>query len=227
MEEEKKDSMMENAEIVASKLELFVERNKEKIAYTVGAIVLVVLLCFLAKQYYFVPREKEAQVALFQAEFYFDSDSTELALHGDGKNCIGFEGVIDEYSFTKSANLAKVYAGLCYKKMGEYDKAIELLKSFNASDPLVAPSALGSIGDCYVELGEIEKSIPYFEKAAKKANNNLVSPLFLKKAGIACESLGNYKKATKYYTLIKEKYYTAQEATDIDKYIERSKKFEQ
>ncbi|OAV63263.1 hypothetical protein Barb4_05431 [Bacteroidales bacterium Barb4] len=73
-----------------------------------------------------------------------------------------------------------------------------------------------------MNLGETEKGISYFEKAAKQADNEVVSPVYLKKAGIAYESLQQYKDAAKVYTAIKEKYYTSTEASDIEKYITRA-----
>ena len=45
---------------------------------------------------------------------------------------------------------------------------------------------------------------------------------YLKKAGIAYESLKQYGDAVKAYTTIKEKYFNSMEASDIDKYITRA-----
>jgi len=50
----------------------------------------------------------------------------------------------------------------------------------------------------------------------------MVSPIYLKKAGIAYESLGDYKKAVETYTKIKDDYSKSQEAADIDRYIARA-----
>ena len=50
----------------------------------------------------------------------------------------------------------------------------------------------------------------------------MISPTYLKKAGIAYESLKQYGDAVKAYTTIKEKYFNSMEASDIDKYITRA-----
>ena len=78
------------------------------------------------------------------------------------------------------------------------------------------------IGDCYVNMGNIKEGISYFEKAAKKADNEVISPVYLKKAGIAYENQKQYSDAVKVYTTIKEKYFNSMEAADIDKYIARA-----
>ena len=78
------------------------------------------------------------------------------------------------------------------------------------------------IGDFYVNMGNTKEGISYFEKAAKEADNEVISPIYLKKAGIAYENLKEYDKAVKAYTTIKDKYYTSMEASDIDKYITRA-----
>ena len=106
--------------------------------------------------------------------------------------------------------------------MGDNNKAMELLKSFSTKDNMVSPAIIGLIGDCYVNVGNAKEGVSYFEKAASKANSNILSPIYLKKAGIAYESLGQGKDAVKAYTLIKDKYFESREASDIDKYIDRA-----
>lgn len=159
---------------------------------------------------------------MFKGELYFDRDSFALALNGNGADYEGFEAIIDQYGNTDAGNLAKAYAGICYYNMGEPEKALDLLKSFKGKDNMVSPAITGKIGDCYVEMGNTQEGISYFEKAAKEADNDVVSPIYLKKAGLAYESLQQYDKAVQAYTTIKDKYYTSMEASDIDKYITRA-----
>jgi hypothetical protein len=60
-------------------------------------------------------------------------------------------------------------------------------------------------------------------KAARKADNNLLSPAYLIQAGQIYEKLGKKADALKAYQEIKTKYYLSNQANDIDKYIERVK----
>ena len=132
------------------------------------------------------------------------------------------EAIIDQYGNTKPGNLAKAYAGICYAKLGQYDQALENLKSFDASDDMISPAIIGLIGDCYVNMDNAKEGVTYFEKAANAADNEVISPIYLKKAGIAYESMQQYNDAVKVYTQIKEKYFNSMEAADIDKYIARA-----
>ena len=223
MATKKKDSSKElEVEEIVSKSEQFIENNSKKIIYGIIAIALVVGAVLGIKHGYLIPQEKKAEAAMFKGEFYFGKDSFNLALTGNGADYEGFEAIIDQYGSTKSGNLAKAYAGICYFKLGENEKALDKLKSFDSKDNMVSPAITGKIGDCYVEMGNTQEGISYFEKAAKEADNDVVSPIYLKKAGLAYESLQQYDKAVQAYTTIKDKYYTSMEASDIDKYITRA-----
>ncbi|OAV68332.1 Tetratricopeptide repeat [Bacteroidales bacterium Barb6XT] len=211
-----------DVEEIVSKSEQFIENHSKHLLYGVLVVAAVVALILGVKHGYLAPREKKAAVALFKGEQYFAKDSFALALNGNGADYEGFEAIIDQYGSTKAGNLAKAYAGISRFKLGQLDEALKDLKSFGGGDNMVSPALVGLIGDCYVNLGETEKGISYFEKAAKQADNEVVSPVYLKKAGIAYESLQQYKDAAKVYTAIKEKYYTSTEASDIEKYITRA-----
>ncbi|MDH6303967.1 tetratricopeptide (TPR) repeat protein [Parabacteroides sp. PF5-5] len=221
MATKEKSKELEVGEIV-SRSEQFLEKHQKNIIYGIIAVILVVGAVLGIRHGYLIPKEKKAAAALFKGEQYFAKDSFALALNGNGADYIGFESIMDDFGSTKSGNLAKAYAGVCYFKLGENDKAMKLLKSFNGKDNMISPALTGLIGDCYVNAGNIKEGINYFEKAAKAANNPVISPLYLKKAGVAYEELKQYKDAEKAYTSIKEKYNNSMEASDIDKYITRA-----
>ncbi|MDH6357566.1 tetratricopeptide repeat protein [Parabacteroides sp. PF5-9] len=223
MAAKKKETHKElEVEEIVSRSEQFIENHSKKIIYAIAAIAVVIGAYMGIQHGYLVPREKKAVAALFKGEQYFAKDSFNLALNGNGADYDGFEAIISQYGSTKSGNLAKAYAGICYFRMGDNQKALDYLKSFSAKDEMISPAVTGLIGDCYVNMGNVKEGVSYFEKAAKAANNEVVSPAYLKKAGIAYESLQRYSDAVKAYTTIKEKYYSSTEASDIDKYITRA-----
>ncbi|MEG1544988.1 MAG: tetratricopeptide repeat protein [Tannerellaceae bacterium] len=219
---EKDTSKEMEVEAILSRSEQFIENHSKKIIYGVIAIAILVAAILGFKHGYLIPQEKKAAAAMFKGEQYFAKDSFALALNGNGSDYAGFEAIINQYGSTDAANLATAYAGICYFKMGDTQKALDLLKSFSGSDNMISPAITGLIGDCYVNMGKTKEGISYFEKAAKKADNDVISPVYLKKAGVAYESLQQYGDAVKAYTTIKEKYYTSMEAADIDKYITRA-----
>jgi tetratricopeptide (TPR) repeat protein len=219
--QEEKDEL-EQVNEALGRSEQFIEKNKKSILIALAVIIVVVGGVLFFRNGYMVPREKEAQEMIFMGEMYFSVDSFKLALNGDGGEFIGFEGIIDEYGVTKTAKLAAAYAGLCYKGMGDYEKAVEYLSKSKSNDIMVSPALKGSIGDCYVELGKMEKAADYFEQAAK-TKNELLSPFYLMKAGRVYESLDKWNKALKVYEQIQKRFPLSQEGLEVEKYIERAK----
>ena len=86
---------------------------------------------------------------------------------------------------------------------------------------MVSPAIDGLIGDCYADMDQLDEALKYFEKAAKNADNEILSPIYLKKAGLAYEAKGDTAAAIASYQKIKDKYLNSQEAATIDKYIQR------
>ncbi len=213
---------LENVGEILSKSEKFIEKNQKRILIGVGIIVLIVVGFLGIRHGYIIPKEKEAAKEIFRGEQYFANGEWDKALFGDSVQYKGFEKIIDQYGITKTGKLAKAYAGICYYHKGQPEKALEYLKKFSPDDKMLNPAIVGLIGDCYVDLGKTNEGVDYFLKAAKKADNNLLSPIYLKKAGLSYESLKEYKKAFEVYTSIKEKYPKSMEASDIDKYIDRA-----
>lgn len=205
---------------VYSKTENFIDNNKKRLSLVLLAIIVIVGGYMAYKKLVIAPMELEAQSAMFMAEKYFEQDSLQLAINGDGQN-YGFIDIADEYSGTKSANLAHYYLGICYRNIGDYEYAIEELKSFSSDDVMISAVALGAIGDCYMELNDIDNAISYYENAASHNENNLTSPIYLFKAGLAYEDLQDFAAAEKKYLAIKDNFPDSREAQTIEKYIAR------
>ena len=212
------DIGFENVENVLSKTEKYIEENQKSLTIIVLAIALIIAGYLGYKKLFLEPTESEAQSEMFVAEQYFESDSFRIALEGDG-SYLGFIDIIDEYGITKSANLAKYYAGICYFKLGEYEEAIEQLKKFDSDDVIIATIALGAIGDAYIEMGELEEGVEYYLKAVRRKPNDFTSSLFLKKAGLVYEELGNYSKSLELYERIEKEFPKSEESRDIEKFI--------
>jgi tetratricopeptide (TPR) repeat protein len=208
---------------IISKTDKFLEKNLKTVVIAVVAIFVIIVGYFALRQLYLVPREKEAQVALYPAQNAFEYQQWALALNGDSIGFAGFLEIADEYSGTTSGNLAKAYAGLCQAHLGDYKAALENLEDYDTTDQLFAAQVLAAIGDCYVSSEKPEKGITCFQKAAEKANNKALSPLFLNKAAEVYGSLGDNEKALKIYTKIQAEYPEFAAANAIEKYIERAK----
>ncbi len=213
---------VESIESALTNTEQFLERNRKVLLLGVVALVLLVVGYIAYSNLYAKPRELEAQKQVYFAERLFGKDSFQVALNGDGNN-LGFLQIMDEFSGTKIANLCRFYTGVCYRELGDYDKALEFLRSYSLDDDMVAPVALGAIGDCYVEKGDTENGIAFYSKAIAYRSNALSTPLFLLRRGLLYEASSKKVEALADYQLIKDAYPRSAQASEIDKYIERVK----
>lgn len=210
----------ENIDEALSSTEKFLEKNQKTLLIALAAIVVVVGAIIAYNYLYKAPRTEKAQNAIFKGEQYFQNRQDSLAIFGNGNDYIGFENIIKEYSGTKTADLARAYAGISYSRMGNNEKALEHLSKFKGGDLLITPAVEGAIGDIYMNMGNTDKAISHFNSAAKKAADEMLSPIFYKKAGLAYLSSKNFDKAIETFTFIKETYINSPEAQEADKYIE-------
>ena len=214
------ETSMENVEHALSKTEQFIEDNQKMLTIIMFAIIIIVGGYWGAKKLYFVPQANEAQEMMFFAQDYFEKDSFNLALKGDGMN-MGFIEVANNYSITKPGKLAKYYAGVSYLRLGQFDEAIEYLNSFSCDDELLNATAKGALGDAYLEKGDIDAAISNY-KSASNVNNSVIAPTYLFKLGLVYEDQKKYEDAVKAYKTIKEDFGKSTESRNIDKYITRA-----
>lgn len=205
------------------KSEKFIEKYQKQLLIGIGVVILVVCAVFAYKQFYLEPRNKDAQVAMFKAEQYYSAGQDSLALFGDDNGNLGFEAVAQTYGSTKAGKLAKAYAGICNARLGNYEQAIQYLKGFSADDKLFAYQAKVTLGDCYVNTGNLDEAVKLFEKAAKGVDNDLYAPVYYKKAAMIYREQKNYDKVIETFSLIKNSYMSSMEAADADRYIEEAK----
>ncbi len=216
------EDSFESIEETLTRTEQYIEKNQKKLSYIALAIILVAASFFAYQKYYKAPRELNAQVQMFHAQRYFERDSFDFAIKGDG-NYDGFLDVIKHFGSTKAGNLAHYYAGISYLHLGEYQNAIDHLEKFSSSDFILSTLAKAAIGDAYLELGNNEKAASNYMIASSSNTNNFTTPIYLQKAGIAYEMAGNYKKALTAYETIEKDFRQSSEARDIEKYITRAK----
>ncbi|MEE4196626.1 MAG: tetratricopeptide repeat protein [Bacteroidales bacterium] len=210
----------ESVENALSRTEHYIEQNQKSLTIIVLAIIVIVGGYLGYQRFVVSPKEKEAQSQMWMAEQYFARDSFNLAIHGDG-NYLGFLDIVEEYSITKSANLANYYIGISYLRLGNFEEAIDYLKAFESDDKMVAPIAYGAIGDANMELGNTEEALRFYEKAVTKSENEFTTPIYLMKVGFVHEQSEDYQKALETYQSIKDKFPESAEGRQIDKYIAR------
>lgn len=219
---EQKKEILTDSEALAGRLgeaEDWMERHPRLIIGIV-AVLLVGAVGYFGFNYYKRNLEKEAQLEMYQAVFYFESDSLDLALNGDGNN-LGFLQIIDEFGITKAANLANYYAGAAYLKQGKYELARLYLEDFSANDLLVQGHAYALIGDSYMEEQKYKEAADYYTKAANYKPNKYYSPMYMMKEALAYEKLNDTAKAKELYQTIIDKYWDSAEVQNAKRFKAR------
>lgn len=208
-------------EDVVLKAKGFWAQNQKSILTALIVIVVVAGGWLGYKNFIVAPKETEAQNAMWKAEQYFRQDSLNLALNGD-KTSRGFLYIINNYGSTNAGTLARYYAGVCYLRTGNFNKAVENLQDFNTSAKQIQMMAYGALGDAYSELNKNDEAVNYYKKAANEFTDDAtMSSEYLFRAALKLETLGKNTEALDLYKQLKEKYPNTEKGFSADKYIYR------
>ena len=204
--------LLEDPDALAARLaesEDFVRRNRNLLLGILVAVVVVVAGAF-GYNYWHTEQNVQGENAMFKAVDYWEADSLNKAMKGDGKHP-GLAKVASEYSGTKAGNLANFYAGVASLKEGKFQEAYNYLDKFSSSDYLVQSRAYSLMGDAKLELNQPKEAAELYAKAADHNENPLFSPGYVLKQGIALEAAKDNAGALKAYDRILDNYGTSQE----------------
>ena len=207
-------------EQVIAKAKDFWEKYNKPLMIVSTIIILAVGGYYIYQNFVKKPKELKAADVIFKAEEYYRMDSVNLALNGDGQNW-GFLKVIDKYGGTDAGNLASFYAGSCYIKLNENEKAIKYLKKFSGDSKPIQARAYKLLGDAYADLGKNSDALSYYKKAAayfEKDETSSADYLFTA-AYFADRVVKDPKEAIALYKELKEKFPKTQQAFDADNYL--------
>ena len=219
----KKVSKEKSKELVATELAPevrdrgdVISRNK-KLFIGLGAVIVLAVGGYFFWRYQTDTKNAEAQTAMFKAVYYFEADSLDKALNGDGNN----EGLLDihnDYSGTEASNLASYYIGVIYLKKGKYQEAVDYLTDFKSSDLILQGRAYSLLGDAHMEMNKPKEAAEHYREAANYKPNKYFSPGYLMKLALALEKSGDKKGASEAYQKIIDEYFDAAEVPQAKKY---------
>lgn len=236
MADQKNNQKATDTQVADNQNEALILKYKTPIIGCVVAVLVCVAGYFIWNSFS-SSKQEQASTEMAKAQEYFqnamlsnDSVMFAMALNGDSIHA-GFLSIAEDYSSTKAGNLATLYAGICYANLGNMEEAAKYLSTFDGEDDLlISPAAMGRLANAKAALGDLDAAVDLLVKAAKKADNNTLSPLFLVQAGEILESQGKKDEALKLYLEVKDNYaewqqvneYMMQGFNGIDNYIERA-----
>lgn len=224
VKKESEFEILENPDVLADRLthgsEDFVKKNRN-VLLGLFVVIAAAIVGGLLYYNYRSSQNEEAQAAMFQAVNYFEADSLNVALKGDGQYK-GFVSIVDDYGSTEAGNLARFYTGVIYLKQGKYQEALNYLEDFKSNDLILQGRAFSLQGDANLELGKKQEAAELYMKAADYNTNEFFSPQYLLKAGIAYEENNNYSAAAEAYDRIINNFANAPEVNDAKKYKARA-----
>ena len=195
------------------------EKNKKLVnSFAVG--LLVGIAAFIAWRMMSEGKEQKAATQMSFSQRYFEMDSLSKALNGDGQHP-GFTQIIKRHGSTKAGNLSHYYAGIIYLRTGDFKNAVKHLEEFNGKGTILERAAAGALGDAHMEMNQIKKGIEAYEEAATDKEDEIMTPMYLQRLGMAYEMNKQPEKAKEAYKRIRDEYPTSAAARDIDRYLAR------
>ncbi|MCH5239161.1 MAG: tetratricopeptide repeat protein [Muribaculaceae bacterium] len=192
-----------------------IAENKKIIFIALGVILVVAAFVLSYLFIYKNPKMERAFEAYNGIETQNLNDSTAAAQ---------YMSVADQYSGDTAGKLAALSAGEALYNQGRYEEAAQYLKKFSSSDDILEANALVLTGDCYVNLGNYDEALSFYQKAIKRADNNpqIVPRVLLKEANVY-DAQSNFGKALECYQQIKDNYPQFQPGNgmDMEAYIAR------
>lgn len=190
-----------------------------------SGIIIAILVCYGAwfgyNKFISEPAELKANDQIWWAEnaLHFKEDYNS-AIEGDSTDFFsGFENVLEEIAGTQAGLIAQFDLGIAYLNKGDYEEARATLVDIDFGDQMVTSVAKGAIGDSYMQEGDAENAIKYYDIAINNSANSFTCPLYLKKCAFAYESLQQWNKAISYFERIKDEFPESDEAKSAEKYI--------
>lgn len=216
------DEIIVDVTEVYSKTEVFIDRNRKVLSIILVSVIGVVAAG--AGYYYLIakPKEQKANEASWKAEQYFELDSLELAIYGDGLYA-GLDDVVRQHAGTRAAARGNYALGVIARDRGEFEEAIAHFKKVKVSDEAVRVLAIAGIGDCEVDLERYTDAVKTFERAIARSKGTkaegLLAPTIHFKAGITYLELGERAKAAKHFEQIVKNYPEAQNFAVAERYV--------
>lgn len=217
LEEESEETSQAESTSGAGGFMAIVEQHRTNILIGAG-VVLAAIFYFAFFAGSTPEKEDEAGNAMFTAIRYFENDSLNLALNGDGNNA-GLLDLANEYSGTRAGNLCNFYVGAIYLRQGNAAEALNYFDAVKKEENFISASAYSAMAAITEDQGDMSGAASLYEKAAAIRKNEFTTPFFLQQAARCYMQAEDNSAALRVYKRIREEYPNSQEGQQVNKYI--------
>lgn len=202
-----------------SKVQSFYDKNKT--AVISAAIALIVIVGgSVGYHYYSSAQESKAQQLMANATQAYMNQDYQNALTGSEANfTVGFEQIINNYSITDAANLARYYASVCEFQLGNPEQALNYINDYEIPEGIMGVGPLSFKGVIYTSLGNHEQAAATYIKAAEWDVNEATTPYNYLEAANAYQKAGNNEKAVEYAEKIISDYEQSSQVASAQKLL--------
>lgn len=191
------EEAFESLEQTAQQSEHFIEKNAKILGIIFGALILLAVAYFAYLRFVKEPQNLDAQKEIVTADQMFEDDSLELALNGSPGAYLGFNQIVDEYSGSDVANVAKYKSAIALYKQGKYQEALDKINSFSTNEKAMKAMKFGVKGDALVQLGQKEDGLNAYEEAINASDLQVIKQIYTKKAAILSMDLKAFDRGLK------------------------------
>ncbi|WP_185877956.1 tetratricopeptide repeat protein [Blattabacterium cuenoti] len=194
----------------------FKYRNRIYIYITV---TIIFIIFFLSRSIFINSSEKSRNELSYAQKYLYNGMFYKALNKKRENNYLGFLGVLSKYPFTKSGNLARFYASICYYKLGNYSECIRIMKKFNVNDDIMSPIKYGIIGDAFLQKNDFNNALFNYNKAINISKNEITTPLYYYKIGLLFFYKKKYEKSKFFFKKIENEYPIFIHIENVEKYI--------
>jgi tetratricopeptide (TPR) repeat protein len=182
--------------------------NQNKATVWGGGIGIILLIGLTIGYFVHInQQERQAQELLGIAEQSLAQGNIERALYGDEDDfTLGFIQIANNFGRTSAGNLASYYAAVAEFELGNYESALDYMKSFNVPSGIIGVTSITLHANILLELERYEDAARMFDRAAGWDENEGTTPLNLYAAAEAYTEAGMYNEARQRLETILDKY---------------------
>jgi len=202
-----------------SKAQSFYDSNKNAV---IGALIAVIVILggSVGYYYYSTAQENQAQQLMGQASQAYLQGNYQQALTGSEADfTVGFQQIINNYSMTDAANLARYYAGVSEFKLGNPQEALGYIQQYEIPEGIMGVGPLSFHGVVLTDLGNHSEAAQMFVKAAEWDENDSTTPYNYLEAAKAFHDAGNSAKAQEYADMIVNDFSSSSQVAEAQKLL--------